>query len=91
MSHDNSGPFLTDIVFIEEGNPSEIDGLINISKRLLTYRTICMVLKGKTPYRFTKINRLYTYLYLLREQLTEKEIEEMSSQRIKEEQAMKQS
>jgi hypothetical protein len=73
-------------VYIEDGNPDHVDGLINIFKRTMEYKTICTILKGKnTPYRFKKIPSMYTYFYLLRELLTEEEIDKYSRMRIEEE------
>ena len=35
-----SGTYLSDLVFIDDGNPSMLNGLINFSKRFLTYKVI---------------------------------------------------
>ena len=83
------GPFLTDLVFIEDGNPNEIEGLTNITKRILAYRTISLVLRGQAvAYELEKMPRMYTYLYLLSDELSENAIEKLSNQRIEEEQRM---
>ena len=80
------GPFLTDIVYIEDGNPDTLDGLIHITKRLMEYKTICVVLRGQSiPYNFKKIPNLYAYFYLLVEQRTEDQIERLSEKRMEEE------
>ncbi len=50
------------------------------------YRTICLVLKGQNvPYDFQKVPRMYTYLYLLSEELTEPQIEKLAQKRQEEE------
>ena len=37
------GLYLSDLTFIDEGNPNEINGLINFSKRMLLYEVIQQV------------------------------------------------
>ena len=76
-------------MYIEDGNPNEIEGLTNITKRILAYRTISLVLRGQAvAYELEKMPRLYTYLYLLSEELSEQDIEKIAKQRYDEEQRM---
>ena len=73
-------------MYIEDGNPNEIEGLTNITKRILAYRTISLVLRGQAvAYELEKMPRLYTYLYLLSEELSEQDIEKIAKQRYDEE------
>jgi hypothetical protein len=73
-------------VFIEDGNPDTVNDLINISKRVLTYRTIFQVLRGQTtPFPLKKIPSLFTYLFVLAEVKNEEALSRMSSKRVQEE------
>eukprot|EP01119_Soliformovum_irregulare_P019465 TRINITY_DN6168_c0_g1_i4.p1 TRINITY_DN6168_c0_g1~~TRINITY_DN6168_c0_g1_i4.p1 ORF type:complete len:533 (+),score=88.47 TRINITY_DN6168_c0_g1_i4:12-1610(+) len=73
------GPFLTDVVFIEDGNPDQLDGLINIYKKIMLYRTIRLVLRGQsTPYNLIKSTKLHNYLFLLKEELSEENIDKLA-------------
>lgn len=60
------GVFLTDLTFIEEGNPDDIDGLINFGKRNLIY-TILKVIKTfqSNAYPFPPVEPLHSILFAL--------------------------
>jgi len=53
------GTHLSDLTFIEEGNPSEINGLINMFKRTLTFRVISELQRFQfTKYQFKPVSQI---------------------------------
>eukprot|EP01126_Amoeba_proteus_P058114 TRINITY_DN7461_c0_g1_i3.p1 TRINITY_DN7461_c0_g1~~TRINITY_DN7461_c0_g1_i3.p1 ORF type:complete len:313 (-),score=49.50 TRINITY_DN7461_c0_g1_i3:249-1187(-) len=57
------GVYLTDIIFIEEGNPDRKKGLINFSKRRLLYKVIEEIQqKQAVCYNFSTQSQILTYL-----------------------------
>ncbi|KAJ3452408.1 ras guanine nucleotide exchange factor i-related [Anaeramoeba flamelloides] len=57
------GIFLTDLTFIEDGNPDYINGLINFTKRKLNYRVIEKIKKfQKAPYNLHPVHQITTFL-----------------------------
>eukprot|EP01090_Pellita_catalonica_P000606 TRINITY_DN10419_c0_g1_i1.p1 TRINITY_DN10419_c0_g1~~TRINITY_DN10419_c0_g1_i1.p1 ORF type:complete len:581 (-),score=81.77 TRINITY_DN10419_c0_g1_i1:1794-3425(-) len=43
------GTYLTDLTFIEDGNPDKVDGLVNFSKRKMVYKIISEVQQYQPP------------------------------------------
>ncbi|KAJ6240661.1 ras guanine nucleotide exchange factor i-related [Anaeramoeba flamelloides] len=57
------GVYLTDLTFIEDGNPNKIDGLINFSKRKLVYAVIEEIQRYQSkPYSFQPVHQIQTRL-----------------------------
>ena len=76
------GTFLTDLTFIEDGNPSEIDGDINFEKRSLLYRVMKEIISYQTdPYPFLPVEPLNSYLISLPAVLDEKTLYDLSLER----------
>ncbi|KAL6061251.1 Ras guanine nucleotide exchange factor domain-containing protein [Balamuthia mandrillaris] len=60
------GVYLTDLTFIEDGNPDTLDGLINFNKRVLVNRVIQEIqVYQQTPYTFDVLEPLHSFLYQL--------------------------
>jgi hypothetical protein len=58
------GVFLTDLTFIEEGNPDYINGLINFSKRRLVYNVISRVTQLQlAPYNLQPVYQIACLLW----------------------------
>eukprot|EP01104_Vermistella_antarctica_P002641 TRINITY_DN12854_c0_g1_i1.p1 TRINITY_DN12854_c0_g1~~TRINITY_DN12854_c0_g1_i1.p1 ORF type:complete len:1121 (+),score=328.85 TRINITY_DN12854_c0_g1_i1:409-3771(+) len=75
------GVFLTDLTFIEEGNPDRIDGKINFKKSKLTYKVIQQQEEyQKHGYKFIKLEPISTIL-LEMPHCDEKELHEISLMR----------
>lgn len=54
---------MTDLTFIEEGNPSVIEGKINFKKRNLIMEVILLLQQFQLePYKFQRIEPVYTFL-----------------------------
>lgn len=54
---------MTDLVFIEDGNPDYIDGKINFKKREIIYLAIWQLLKFRNDdYKFNRVEPMYTFL-----------------------------
>ncbi|KAJ6252377.1 guanine nucleotide exchange factor [Anaeramoeba flamelloides] len=61
------GVYLTDLTFIEDGNPNKIDGLINFYKRRLVYAVIEEIKQYQLkPYYFQAIHQISTHLEKLK-------------------------
>jgi len=72
------GVYLSDLTFMEDGNPDKVDGLINFAKRRLMHGTIEEVQQYQvTPYNISKMEPAYTYLVEL-PILSEKDLYELS-------------
>jgi len=57
------GVYLTDLTFLEDGNPDIIDGLINFKKREMIFNVISEIQQyQQTPYRFDPNDSYLTYL-----------------------------
>ena len=57
------GTYLTDLTFIEDGNPDNIDGQINFKKREMIHGTIQEIqLYQTTLYPFPPVEPIYTFL-----------------------------
>ena len=56
------GVYLTDLTFINDGNPNRIDGLINFRKRELVYRVIDEFRQYQSSYAFDIDEDLFNYL-----------------------------
>ncbi|KAJ3442833.1 ras guanine nucleotide exchange factor i-related [Anaeramoeba flamelloides] len=57
------GVYLTDLTFIEDGNPDKIDGLINFSKRRLVYAVIEEIQRYQSkPYSYQPVHQIQTRL-----------------------------
>eukprot|EP01089_Gocevia_fonbrunei_P011722 TRINITY_DN2562_c0_g1_i1.p1 TRINITY_DN2562_c0_g1~~TRINITY_DN2562_c0_g1_i1.p1 ORF type:complete len:410 (+),score=47.39 TRINITY_DN2562_c0_g1_i1:1-1230(+) len=75
------GTYLTDLTFIEDGNPDHINDLIGFSKRRLIQNVIFEVKNYQhTPYDIKEQEPLYTFLAEL-PTLSEKELYSLSLQR----------
>lgn len=60
------GVYLTDLVFIEDGNPDEVDGFINFEKRELAFAPVEAVQTAQGEgYTFPKCEPLYSTLFHL--------------------------
>lgn len=76
------GVFLMDLTMIEEGNPDEIDGLINFQKLSMIYQVIEKVQRyQQDPYEFTPTESLLTFLLDPPHVADEKELYRLSVQR----------
>ena len=71
------GVYLTDLTFINDGNPNRIDGLINFRKRELVYRVIDEFRQYQSSYSFEIDNDLFNYLVHTRK-YDEKELFDLS-------------
>jgi hypothetical protein len=72
------GTYLTDLTFIEDGNPDTIDGQINFKKRELVFKVIQEVqLYQSQPYTYPVVEPIATFLADL-PNLGEKELHELS-------------
>jgi len=57
------GVHLTDLTFIEDGNPDDVDGYINFKKRDLCIETISMLQQHQqTPYKCEIVDPIFTFL-----------------------------
>eukprot|EP01114_Cavostelium_apophysatum_P016104 TRINITY_DN4525_c0_g1_i1.p1 TRINITY_DN4525_c0_g1~~TRINITY_DN4525_c0_g1_i1.p1 ORF type:complete len:1270 (-),score=350.50 TRINITY_DN4525_c0_g1_i1:96-3905(-) len=57
------GTHLSDLVFIDEGNPSYLTGLINISKWVLTYKQIFEITKYQAiPFNFRSVPTIMQFV-----------------------------
>ena len=57
------GMYLTDLTFIDDGNPDTVDGKINWNKRELTYRVLSEIeLYQQVPYNFPPVEPIRTFL-----------------------------
>jgi son of sevenless-like protein len=58
------GLYLTDLTFIEDGNPHLYDQKVNVYRRRLTYQVIkeFMTMVNNTPYNIEKIPQIITLL-----------------------------
>ncbi|MDP2439680.1 MAG: Ras guanine nucleotide exchange factor [archaeon] len=76
------GLFLADLTFIEEGNPSEIDGLINFEKPNLIGKILRDLRTFQSnPYTFPPIEPLHSLLFVLPQIHNEKFLFEASLER----------
>lgn len=72
------GTYLTDLTFIEDGNPDTIDGQINFKKRELIFKVIQEVqLYQSQPYTYPVVEPIATFLADL-PNLGEKDLHELS-------------
>jgi len=73
-----SGVYLSDLTFMEDGNPDKVDNLINFGKRELVYRVIEEVVQYQlTPYQIERSEPIYTFLREL-PNLDEKDLFDLS-------------
>lgn len=57
------GVYLTDLTFIEDGNPDYVNELINFSKRSLIYTVIAKIQQFQLlPYNFYPIHQIWEYI-----------------------------
>lgn len=55
--------YLTDLTFIDDGNPDMVDNKINWNKRELTYRVLSEIeLYQQVPYNFPPVEPIRTFL-----------------------------
>ena len=75
------GVYLTDLTFIEDGNPDEVDNLINCYKRGLVFRVVQEVQQYQaTKYDYVQREPLLTFLTKL-PVLSDKQLYDLSLQR----------
>jgi len=61
--HARRGVYLTDLTFVEDGNPDIVNGLINFKKRQMIYNIIEKVqLYQQTSYKFPLVDNIANYL-----------------------------
>ena len=74
------GTYLADLVFIDDGNPDTVDGLINFRKREMVYKVIEEIQQyQQAPYQFEADPFSLTYLSTL-ENYTEEKLLALSNQ-----------
>jgi len=56
------GIYLTDLTFIEDGNPDTIDGLVNFSKRQKIAKVVESIQRYQSPYNLVKIDMVHRWL-----------------------------
>ncbi len=57
------GTYLSDLTFIEDGNPDSMNDLINFTKREMVYNTIAEIKNfQQTGYNFPIIEPVHTFL-----------------------------
>jgi len=72
------GMYLTDLTFIDDGNPDVVDSKINWNKRELTYRVLSEIeLYQQVQYSFPAVEPIRTFLTEL-PGINEKELFELS-------------
>lgn len=72
------GCYLGDLIGVDEGNPDEVDGMINFEKYLETWRYIREVESYKdVPYAFPQVEPLYTLL-IAQPSFSDKDLYEIS-------------
>lgn len=77
-----TGIWLTDLVFIDDGNPNTISGLINFRKREMTYKIIEDIQQyGQTPYSFGELDRNALDLVAHLPGMSEEDLWELSQKR----------
>jgi len=77
-----TGIWLTDLVFIDDGNPNTISGLINFRKREMTYKIIEDIQQyAQTPYNFGELDRNALDLVANLPGMDEEELWELSQKR----------
>lgn len=56
------GVYLSDLTFVDEGNPKIVKGLINFRKKQLEYNVIIQVLRFQShAYQFKLVNILFSF------------------------------
>jgi hypothetical protein len=57
------GVYLTDLTFVEDGNPDTVNGLINFKKRQMIYNIIEKIqLYQQTSYKYPLVDNIAHYL-----------------------------
>ena len=76
----NIGVYLTDLVFIDDGNPDKIENnLVNFDKNYLLYKVIKEIqLYQQTPYLFQPVEEIQDYLTSSMTVLDEKDAYDLS-------------
>eukprot|EP01097_Dermamoeba_algensis_P010637 TRINITY_DN7938_c0_g1_i1.p1 TRINITY_DN7938_c0_g1~~TRINITY_DN7938_c0_g1_i1.p1 ORF type:complete len:149 (+),score=34.21 TRINITY_DN7938_c0_g1_i1:91-537(+) len=73
------GVYLTDLTFIDDGNPDKVNNLINFKKRELTHRLLQEIqLYQQTGFDFPPIEPLNTFLAECPTSMTEAELYDLS-------------
>jgi len=73
------GVSLTDLTFIEEGNPDILNGQINFKKRELAYKVIQEVVLSQTfPYQLFPVEPLHTFVQELAYNSSDDELYDLS-------------
>ena len=58
------GVYLTDLTFVEDGNPDKVQGLVNFRKRQLEYDVIIQVLKfQQVAYNFKLVRTFLIFVF----------------------------
>eukprot|EP01104_Vermistella_antarctica_P015645 TRINITY_DN5185_c0_g1_i1.p1 TRINITY_DN5185_c0_g1~~TRINITY_DN5185_c0_g1_i1.p1 ORF type:complete len:886 (+),score=242.94 TRINITY_DN5185_c0_g1_i1:3-2660(+) len=75
------GMYLTDLTFIEDGNPEQVDGLVNFEKREMVYNVLAEISWfQELSYNFPDVEPINTFLYEV-PNLDDKELYNLSLKR----------